>query len=92
MIDYKKCRSKRKQKLTQKQARFVLALADNGLRVGCAAQELGICDTCGHQHRRAIQEKTGLDPRDYWDMTKLIEMAMKILVDEQEEPAQSAAQ
>lgn len=92
MIDYKKCREKWKRKLTDKQARFILAMADNGLRIYAAANELGIGETCGQYYRKKIKEHTGLDVRDFWDMTKLIEMAMKVLVDEQTEPLEAKAQ
>ena len=92
MIDYKKARAKWKRKLTDRQARFILAMADNGLRIYAATNELGISETCGQYYRSIIKEHTGLDVRDFWDMTKLIEMAMKVLVDEQPEATEAKAQ
>ena len=91
MIDYKKARAKWEQKLTERQARFILAMADNGLRIYAATNELGISETCGQYYRSIIKEHTGLDVRDFWDMTKLIEMAMKVLVDEQPEATEAKA-
>lgn len=92
MIDYKKYRAKLKRRLTDGQARFVLAMADNGLRIFAATRELGICDSGGQYYRRVIKEHTGLDVRDFWDMTKLIEMAMQVLVGDQADPAEAKAQ
>ena len=92
MIDYKKAREKWKAHLSERQARFVLAMADNGLKIKTATDELGISETSGQYYRNIIKEHTGLDVRDFWDMTKLIEMAMKVLVDEQPEATEAKAQ
>ena len=56
MIDYKKARAKWKQKLTERQARFILAMADNGLRIYAATNELGIGETCGQYYRKKIKD------------------------------------
>lgn len=60
--------------LTTRQKEIILALADNGMRIRRAADAM-YCNHAGlYHHMNNIKDRTGLDPRDFWDLIKLVEM------------------
>ena len=65
--------------MTTQDAEVILALADNGLSVGKAAKSTYCHHNTIRYHIEAIREKTGLDPRDFWDMQELVLMAQRTL-------------
>lgn len=52
----------------------IRALADNRLRRTEAAREIWISQNAMRYRIDAIKQETGLDPTNFWDMQKLVEM------------------
>ena len=52
----------------------IRALADNQLRRTEAARKLWISQNAMRYRIDAIKRETGLDPTNFWDMQKLVEM------------------
>ena len=65
--------------MTKLQAEAIMALANNGLKIKRAANQTYRNPGTIRHHINAIKEKTGLDPRDFWDMQKLVPMAEAVL-------------
>lgn len=61
--------------LTDRDCDVIAALAFSGMREAEAARKLGCsrCNICNYVKR--IHEKTGKDPRDFFDLHDLYEMA-----------------
>lgn len=66
-------------KLNETQARIILAMAQNGLKVQPAAQALHYSRTGADYHVHRIRELTGKDPRDFYDMCDLLVIAKDVL-------------
>jgi hypothetical protein len=73
-----------KQRLTASDAVFILAMAENGLRVHRAAKSMPLSNNAAAYHVNKMKKEFGLDPRDFYDMLKLLPMARAVL-DEREE-------
>lgn len=71
--------------LTRMNAECVLAYAKHNMKALPAAKELHIVNM--HYHFEKVHEKTGLNPQRFYDLVKLIPIAMKTvrLADEEEE-------
>lgn len=52
----------------------IRALADNQLRRTEAARQLWISQNAMRYRIDAIKRETGLDPTNFWDMQKLVEL------------------
>lgn len=65
--------------ITPRDAELILALADNGLVMHKVAKLCYRHPNTVKYHVENIREKTGLDPRDFWDMQKLVPMAQRTL-------------
>lgn len=71
---------KKSVNVTEVEARTILAMANNGLSGTRAARELGYVRTAVYYQLRQVLEKTGKDPRDFYDMRDhLVPMARAIL-------------
>lgn len=68
-----------KQRLTVTDAEFILAMAENGLRVYRTAKTIPMSENAAGYHVRKIIMETGMDPRDFYDMIKLLPIARGIL-------------
>lgn len=65
--------------MTEHDAELILALADNGLVMYKVAKLTYRHPNTVRYHIDNIKKKTGLDPRDFWDMQKLVPMAQRTL-------------
>lgn len=63
--------------LTEKQIDVIWALSYAGLTVAGAAKNMKITEDTVRRKIKEIQAETGLNPRDFWDLTDLIEMVKK---------------
>ena len=52
----------------------LMALADHGLRIADAAQSIYLSRNALVHRVKVIRDATGLNPLDFWDMQKLVEM------------------
>lgn len=68
--------------LTETQARIILALAQNGLKILPTAQALHYSRSNVDYQVARITETTGKDPRDFFDMRELLRVARKVLSEE----------
>lgn len=70
--------------LSMADAEIIVAMADSGLSQIGAARKVYKCHHTVYYHCRAIKEKTGLDPKDFYDMCELLPMAKAVLEEEHE--------
>ena len=63
------------RKLTERQCEVIAALAFSGMREAAAGRKLGCSRGNICNQMRKIREKTGKDPRDFFDLHDLYEMA-----------------
>ena len=61
--------------LTDKQCNIISALAFGNMNVAEAARKVGYHPTNVWYHISVIKEKTGLDPRDFFDLHELYKIA-----------------
>lgn len=73
---------KKSPTVTEVEARTIIALANNGMIPARAARAIGFSNAAVHYHLVCVQEKTGKNPRDFWDLNDLVQMARSILNDE----------
>ncbi len=59
--------------LTTADKRVIVAYAKNDMNCNRAGDELHYNHTSIHYHLNRIREKTGLDPRKFYDLIKLLE-------------------
>lgn len=52
--------------------RIIRALADNDMKVSVAAEKLHYCEGTLYYHMNKIKRLTGLDPKKFWDLVKLV--------------------
>ena len=71
-------------RLTETQARIVLALADNEMRVYTAAIAAHYSRTNVDYHLRQIRKLTGLNPKNFYDLYRLVQIARATLREETE--------
>ena len=65
------------ERLKLKQRAVVQAYADSGMNVCAAARALGLSGDTVRYHLAAIKKKTGLDPRNFWDLARLLGLRQK---------------
>ena len=70
------------QPLTRQQASVVLAYAHNGMRVEAAARAIWLHRNSIEYNLDKAREKTGKDPRNFFELYELTEIARKVLEDE----------
>lgn len=70
--------------MTETQARIVLALADNEMRVYTAAIAAHYSRTNVDYHLRQIRKITGLNPKNFYDLYRLVQIARATLREETE--------
>lgn len=70
--------------LTETQARIILALADNGMKVHAAAKALHYGRTTVDYHLLQIRRRTGLNPKNFYDLQTLVKIAQATLEEEAE--------
>lgn len=61
--------------LKEKDKRIILALAENSMRAKSAAKQLRLHWNTVYYRMSRIYDKTGLDPRNFYDLHKLVELA-----------------
>lgn len=61
--------------MNERMREVVLALAGNDMVMERAAREIYLSRSTVEYHTRQIRERTGLDPRRFYDLQKLVEMA-----------------
>ena len=61
--------------LKEKDKAIILALADNGMKWKVAARAIDMHYNSVAYRMDRIYDKTGLDPRNFYDLHKLVEMA-----------------
>ena len=57
--------------LEEKRLEIIRAYADSGMNVSAAARKVGVTTETVRYHLMQTQRKTGLDPRDFWDLVTL---------------------
>ena len=65
--------------MTKHEANVIIALAKNGLSSRAAARSLNYHHNTIYYHCCKIKKSTGLNPRDYFDMQKLLPVAEEVL-------------
>ena len=60
--------------LKDKDKRIILALADNGMKAKAAARQLNMHYNIVYRHMDEIYMQTDLEPRNFYDLLKLVEM------------------
>lgn len=68
--------------LTETRARIILALADNDMKVYTAAIAAHYGRSNVDYQLRQIRKLTGLNPRNFYDLQKLVQMANAVLREE----------
>ena len=53
------------------------AYADAGMNVSGAARILGVSTDTIYHHLAQIKARTGLDPRNFWDLARLLGLSRK---------------
>lgn len=62
------------KKLNEKDHELILAIADYGMKYYNAADAIGMHRRSAHGRLEKIYNITGLDPRNFYDLHKLVEM------------------
>lgn len=70
------------QPLTRRQASVVLAFAHNGMRYTPTCEALYLHENTVRYNLDKAHEKTGKDPRDFFELYELVKIARKVLEDE----------
>lgn len=68
------CRREARKQLSDRQKQIILAMADCSLHASDVAKKLYMDRSSVTYHISQIEQKTQLDPRNFWDMVKLVEM------------------
>lgn len=69
-----------KDEMTPVRCEIVLALADTGTRATAAARKLYMNHSTVLYHMKLIKAITGLDPKDFYDLGKLVQMAKECAI------------
>jgi sugar diacid utilization regulator len=70
--------------LTETQARIILTLAANNINVSATAKATYYGRSTLEFHLHQIRERTGLNPKNFYDLQKLVHMARATLGEEAE--------
>lgn len=68
------CRREARKQLTDRQKEIILAMADCSLNASTVAKKLYMDRSSVTYHISQIEQKAQLDPRNFWDLIKLVEM------------------
>ena len=68
-----------KELMTKRQAEAILAFANNGMRLTAAALELYTTGATISYHLDKVREQTGMNPRDFFDLYELVDMARRVV-------------
>lgn len=60
--------------LSEKDKKIILAVADNGMKWKTTARSMGLHWNSVLYRFEKIYDQTGLDPRNFYDLYKLVEM------------------
>ena len=63
--------------LSEDRKRVARAFAENGMRVSATARALGVSNDTVYHHLAQIEKRTGLDPRNFWDLAHLLGLRRK---------------
>ena len=63
--------------LTVQDRRILQAYADCGMNASAAAKVLGLNLKTVRYHLAGIKTRTGMDPKSFWDLTKLMGLRRK---------------
>jgi hypothetical protein len=66
-------------RITEVEARIILALSENEMRLKASADAVHYTRSNVEYHIKRIRTVTGLNPRDFYDLSKLIPMAKTVL-------------
>jgi DNA-binding PucR family transcriptional regulator len=58
--------------LTEAEKQTLVLLADSGLNISRAAETIGLSRKSVYDRLRNIENKTGIDPTDFWGLHKLL--------------------
>ena len=64
--------------LTIQQAKIVLLYAKHSMDACATGKEMFMADGTIHYHLRIVKKKTGLDPKRFYDLCRLVGMAAQI--------------
>lgn len=64
--------------MTENQAKIILAYAKNGMRAGAAGRDLFMTGQNVHHHLREIKADTGLNPKNFFDLCRLVGIAASV--------------
>lgn len=63
--------------LSEKRRAVALAYAEAGMNVQAAARALGVSPDTVRYHLDAIKRRTGLDPKNFWDLARMLGLQRK---------------
>ena len=66
-----------KELMTKRQAEVVLAFARSGMQLTAAAKKLYTTGATISYHLGKVREQTGMNPRDFFDLYELVDMARR---------------
>lgn len=61
--------------MTQQEKEIVLTFADSDMKLYTAANRMHYNRNTVKYHMGKIKQETGLEPRRFWDLVKLVQMA-----------------
>lgn len=65
--------------MTESDAQIIVALAENGMRPKATADALHYCPSSMNYRLQKIRERTGLNPRGFFDLLELLQIAKEVL-------------
>lgn len=63
--------------LSRRRREVILALAENDMNAAKTAREIYLSVSCVQYHIGEIRRETGLDPRRFYDLVRLVNMARR---------------
>lgn len=68
--------------MSESDAQIIVALAENGMRPKATADALHYCPSSMYYRFQKIRERTGLNPRGFFDLMELLQIAKEVLGEE----------
>lgn len=68
------CRRESRKCLSDRQKEIILAMADCSMRISSVSEKLYTDRSTLDYHIAQIEKKTQLNPRNFWDLIRLVEM------------------
>ena len=65
--------------MTKQQAEIILAYAENDMKIRPTSEKIYMCEANVHYHLRKIEEKTGWNPKKFYDLCYLVGVAAQRL-------------